>query len=77
MKYQETINVDIENIDSTKQPFWRSIYEVIDGLYFKVVKHFPKIFLNQCKNIPYEPQNIPSEVKASLRKKGYVKWVVC
>ena len=38
------MNVDIENITSTKQPFWRSIYEVIDYSYFEVVifsqKHF-------------------------------------
>ena len=44
LEYQEAMNVDIENIASTKQPFWISIYEVIDYLYFEVVKHFPKIF---------------------------------
>ena len=30
LKYQETMNVGIENIASKKRPFWRSIYEVID-----------------------------------------------
>ena len=34
LEYQETINGDIENITSKKQPFWRSIYEVIDYSYF-------------------------------------------
>ena len=34
LKYKETMNVDIKNIASTDQPFWRSIYEVIDVSYF-------------------------------------------
>ena len=68
LEYQEKMNVDIENIASIKQPFWRSIYEVIDDSYFEVVKLFPTTFLNQCKNNPNEPQNIPSEVKAALKK---------
>ena len=46
------MNVDIENIASKKQPFWRSIYEVIDESYFRVVKLFPTKVLNQCKNNP-------------------------
>ena len=37
MKYQEKMNVDIKNIASKKEPFWRSIYEVIDDSYFEVV----------------------------------------
>ena len=52
------MNVDIENIASTNRKFWRSIYEVIDDYYFKVVKLFPTIFLNQCRNNPNEAQNI-------------------
>ena len=59
MEYQETMSLDIENIASKKQPFWRSIYEVTDDSYFEVVKLFPRIFQNQCKNNPNEPQNIP------------------
>ena len=43
-KYQETMNVDIENVASTKQPFWRSINEVIDDSYFEVII-FPKNIL--------------------------------
>ena len=54
------MNVDIENIASTNQQIWRSIYEVIHDYYFKVVKLFPSKFLNQCKNDPNKPQNIPN-----------------
>ena len=66
------MNLYIENIASTNQSFWISIYEVIDDWYFEVVKPFPIIFLNQCINNPDEPQNIPSEFKAAF-KKGYGK----
>ena len=38
------MNVDIENIASKKQPFWRSIYEVIDYAYFEVIKTFQQDF---------------------------------
>ena len=68
------MNVDIGNIASKKQPFWRSIYKVIDYSYFEVVKLFPTEFLNQCKNNPNEHQNIPSEFKADLKmamKQGF------
>ena len=37
-------------IASTNQQIWRSIYEVIYDSYFKVVKLFPREFLDQCKN---------------------------
>ena len=77
LEYQETINVDIENIASKKQPFWRTIYEVIDYSYFEIVKLCPTTFLNQCKNNPNEPQNIPSEVKASFQKYPWNKGVIC
>ena len=63
LEYQETMNVDIEKIASTKQPFWISIYEVIDDSYFEGKKIFPTTFRNQCRNNPNEPQNILSEVK--------------
>ena len=54
----------------------RSIYEVIDDSYFGVVKLFPKISLNQCKNNPNESQNIPFELKVAF-KNVYEKLVVC
>ena len=37
-----------------------------------MVKFFPREFLNQCKNNPNEPQNIPNEVKALFKKYGFV-----
>ena len=46
LEYQETMNLDIENIDSTNQQIWRSIYEVIHDDYFKAVKLFPTQFLD-------------------------------
>ena len=30
-EYQETMNVDVENIANKKQKFWRPIYEVVDN----------------------------------------------
>ena len=51
LEYQETMKVDIQNIASKKQPFWRPIYEVIENSYFEETKLFPTIFLNQCRNI--------------------------
>ena len=38
------MNLDIENIASTNQQIWRSIYEVIHDDDFKVVKLFPTTF---------------------------------
>ena len=44
LEYQETMNLDIENIASTNQQSWRPRYEFIDDSYFGVVQSFPKIF---------------------------------
>ena len=68
VEYQETMNVDIENIASKKQLFWTPIYEVIENSSFEETKLFPTTFLNQCKNNPNEPQNIPNEVKVALKQ---------
>ena len=68
LEYQETMNVYIENIASKKYPFWRSVYEVIKNSYFEKTKLFPTTFLNQCRNNPNAPHNIPSRVKASFQK---------
>ena len=70
------MDVDIENIASTRKPFWRSIYEVIDDSYCEVAKLFPKNVLNQCRNNQNEPQNIPNEIKADF-KNVYGVGVVC
>ena len=55
------MNLDIENISSTIQQIWRSIYEGIDDSDFKAVTQC----LEHCKKIGNEPQNIPSEVKTA------------
>ena len=60
MEYQETMDLEIEKIASTSQQIWRSIYRVIHDDYFKAVKKIPELFLNQCKNDPNKPQNIPN-----------------
>ena len=67
MEYQETINVDIGNIASKKQPFWMQIYEVIENSYFEETKLFPTRVFPQCRNNPNEPQNIPNEINAALQ----------
>ena len=51
-----------------KQQFWRSIHEVIKNSHFEEIKLFPTTFLNQCRNNLNEPQNIPNEIKAALKK---------
>ena len=66
-EYQEIINVDVENIANNNKN-WRPIYEVIDDSFFAATKIFPTEFLDQCKNNPNEPQNIPYEVKVALKK---------
>ena len=48
LEYQETMNIDVENISSKSQQIWRSIYEVFHGYYYIAVKLFPSKILNQC-----------------------------
>ena len=48
LEYQETMDLDVENIAITSKKKWGSIYEVIHDDYFKAVKFFPTEFLNQC-----------------------------
>ena len=50
MEYQKTLNLENENITSTNEQIWKSIYEIIHDYYFKVVKLFPRELLNQCRN---------------------------
>ena len=38
----------------------------IENSYYEETKLFPTTFLNQCRNNPNEPQNIPNEIKADL-----------
>ena len=66
MKYQEIMNLDIENIASTSQNNWRSIYEFIHDDDFKSVKLLSSKFLRHSKR-KNEPQNIPYESKAVFK----------
>ena len=50
LEYQETMNLDIENVASTSQQTCRSIYKVINDDFFKAVKLFTAQFLDHCKN---------------------------
>ena len=55
------MSLDFENISSTDQTIWRSIYEVIDDDYFKVVKYFPRESLDHCKKINFRIYQIKSK----------------
>ena len=57
------MNVDVKNIASKKQKNWIPIYEVIDHSYFEATKLFPTQSLDQCRNNPNNPHNIPNEIK--------------
>ena len=48
LEYKETMTLDVENIASTSQQIWISMYEVIHDDYFKTVKFLPTEFLNKC-----------------------------
>ena len=43
VEYQETLRIDVKNIDKSKNKIWRPIYEVIDAPFFKKWKCFHKI----------------------------------
>ena len=44
LEHQETMNVDIGNIASKKQLFWRPIYEVTENSYLKKQNYFQQFF---------------------------------
>ena len=74
-KYKETTNLDIENISSTSQQIWKSIYGVIHDYYFKSVKFFPtKVYTNVKKT----KMNLRTyKMKSKQHKKRWLcKWVV-
>ena len=54
--YQETMNVEIENIASKKQLFWRSIYEVNENSYFEKQLHFQQHFESNVEIIQMKPR---------------------
>ena len=45
MKDQETLEIDVENIN-TKKTIWRPIYEVIDAPFFEDTGNFLQYFLD-------------------------------
>ena len=57
-EYFITIYIYVKNIDRNDKNTWRTIYEAIDAPYFGDVNLFTKVFLDQCKNHPNEPQKI-------------------
>ena len=65
-EYQETTNVDVENIASRKK--WRPIFKGIDNSFFSATKLFPTEFQDQYRNNTNNTQNIPSEIKVALKK---------
>ena len=44
MEYQETLKIDVENIDKNKNTIWRPIYEFIDAPFFEETEKFPQYF---------------------------------
>ena len=61
------MNLDLENIASTSQKTWGSIYEVIHGDYFKAVKLFPTKILNQYKKIKMSLRTYQMKSKQILK----------
>ena len=68
LKYQETINVDVENIASKNLSFWRPIDEVIENSYFEATNLLPAKDLDQCRDHRNELHNIPNEIKTAVKK---------
>ena len=54
------MNLEIENISSTSQHIWRSIYEVIDDSYFKAVQLSPTKNLEHCKKMNLKTYQVKS-----------------
>ena len=77
LEYQETMNLDIENIASTSQNNWRSIYEVIHDDYFKAVKIFPTQFIEYCKKMNLKTYQVNSKqlLKWLWKKVCMHKWL--
>ena len=57
LKYQEKMNVDIENIFSKKEQFWRSIYEVIDDLFIEDNRDVPSLLNIIGESLAIEKEN--------------------
>ena len=79
LEYQKTMNLYIENISSTSQQIWRSIYEIIHDDYFKAVKLFPTKCLSHClKKMNLKTYQMHSKhlLKNMALEKGFYAQVV-
>ena len=67
--YKDTMNIDIENINTFENrnkvytTQWRTIYEVIEPVFFKKYDTFPDDFMIKCIDNANEYINIPIEAK--------------
>ena len=61
------MNLDVENIANKKQNKLDTNIRSYWSFVFLATNIFPTEFLDQCKNNPNSPQNIPSEVKVALK----------
>ena len=67
MEYQETLTVDVKNIDKNKKTIFIPIYEVIDAPFLNKMEKFPQEFQTYVKK-SNQPQFLPSDVKIFLRR---------
>ena len=73
LKYQETMNLEIENIAITNKQVWRSVYDEIHDEYFKAVKLFPAQCSDHCKKRTSKHTKL---IESSFKKDGFVTRVV-
>ena len=66
MGYQETLKIDVKNINKHIKTTCRPIYEVIDATFFEETDIFPQAFSDWCKMNPNKPLFIPSDIKTFL-----------
>ena len=71
------MNVDIENITSKNKHLGDQYTTLVIIHFFSEAKLFSTGFLDQCRNNPNGPQNIPNRTKTALKKNGYGTGVVC
>ena len=60
--YQETLKIDVKNINKNIKKIWRPIYEVIDDPFLEETDISTRLFI-LSKNNPNQPQFLPSYVK--------------
>ena len=81
--YKETIDIDIENINTSEKinqgyiTQCRKIYDIIEPEFLKKTDTFPDDFIKKCKDNENETINIPIEVNNKNKANGYGKRVIC